>query len=377
MNPHNSPSPARKEEERFLIVQVWRALAAFIVVAGHANFESLALAQKTGWAFHFFPYPPSVGVEIFFVISGFVIVFASRKLIGAPGGWKPFIVRRLIRIVPLYWFYTTLILALVLLLPQYFETATPEFWHLLQSYFFIPHIRPGGDAVRPFLSLGWTLNYEMYFYLVFAALMFLKPGRLALALSVFFPVSVVIGLLVPESGVIFKFWFQPFVLEFLTGALIGFAYLKNIRLPRASFWPLTALGFALLFSLFLPHPESLLSNALQYLAAAILVMAGVLPRGAEHAEPPKILTTLGDSSYSLYLCHPLPLGVCKLLALKLGLGIPLYMLTGIISSLAAGHISYLLLEKTSLAFLKKRFLADKPRAKFPPVGGPLRRDQQP
>jgi peptidoglycan/LPS O-acetylase OafA/YrhL len=215
------------EKSNFLVLQVWRALAAFIVMAGHANNEALMIAKKTGEFYPLSRYPSGVGVDIFFVISGFVIVYASRHLIGKAGSWKPFILRRLIRIVPLYWFYTSLMLCIAFILPQVFDTAQPELWHLVKSYFFYPHIRPFGDAIRPYLALGWSLNYEMYFYIVFAILMFLPKNRLALALSAFLVVTVMLGLFVPESWVAINFWFDPYVLEFLCGALIAFAFLKG------------------------------------------------------------------------------------------------------------------------------------------------------
>ncbi|MCD8562936.1 MAG: acyltransferase [Alphaproteobacteria bacterium] len=350
----------------FLILQAWRGLAAAIVMISHANYEAWMISQKTGLAYTYIFYPSAAGVEIFFVISGFVIVYASRPLIGQTGSWKPFMLRRLIRIVPLYWFYTTLLLAVALILPKALDSAQPEFWHLVKSYLFIPHIRPAGDEAQPFLALGWTLNYEMYFYTVFAVLLFLPANRLMAVLSAYLAVSVIIGFFLPEGWTALQFWFKLYVLEFLAGAWMAFLYIRGFRLPNYTFWPLTAIGFTALLFLFTPHMDHGLRQGLMVLAALSLVAAATLPRGLEDIHPPRMFVALGDSSYSLYLCHPFVIGVMHIMFVKFGAGLGislwLYLLLTLGISLAAGHVSYLLIEKTSKNFLQKRLIPKRPKS---------------
>lgn len=352
----------QEQKMHFLTVQAWRALAAFVVMAGHVNNEALAIARETGMEYPFSRYPSAVGVDIFFVISGFVIVLASRHLIGKQGSWRPFILRRLCRIVPLYWLYTTLMLLVALVLPQAFDTARPTVLHLLQSYFFIPHIRPFGDAVRPYLALGWSLNYEMYFYALFAALIFLPLRRMIGALSFFLVGTVLIGIVLPQEWVALNFWFDPYVLEFLAGTWIGYAYLRGWRLPGWTFWPLAVLGFGILAYIVIPESYSTEGQLLRFFVSIVFVAAGVLPRGIENAKPPRILTALGDSSYSLYLSHPFTMGAIQLVFFKLGLGLMSFFVITVIACLVAGHLSYLMIERPVQKFFAARFRTARPAA---------------
>jgi len=345
----------KKPPQKFLLVQALRGLAAFIVMAGHTTHEALNISQKTGQAYAYIPYPNAVGVDMFFVISGFVIVYASRSLAGVKGSWKPFIIRRLLRIAPLYWFYTALMLCAVAVAPSAIDTIRPEAFHILKSLFFIPHIRPIGDAVRPFLALGWSLNYEMYFYVLFAMLLFLPFQNLVRVLSVFLISSVIIGFFLPKDWVILNFWFDPYVLEFLSGALIAFAFVQGIRLPQAACKPLLALGFLILFILFFPAQDSLFSQFLRFCVGSVFLVAAVLTPHAPYISPPRLFTALGDSSYSLYLSHAFTIGVTKILWGKLfsGIDLWLYVALTIPLCLAIGHLSYVLLERPLLQLVAR------------------------
>jgi exopolysaccharide production protein ExoZ len=206
-----------------------------------------------------------------------------------------------------------------LIMPHALDTARLEPWHLVQSYLFIPHIRPIGDAVRPFMNLGWSLNYEMYFYVIFAGLLFLPLNRLIVSLSLFLVFSVITGFYLPADWVALRFWFNPFVLEFLAGALIAFAYIQGYRLPSILFWPMTIGAFAILLYIFIPPGDSVQGEFSRFVVGIILVAAATLPRGVENANPPKFLVALGDSSYSLYLSHPFVIGALKIFCLNTGL----------------------------------------------------------
>ena len=350
-----------KQTTTLYVLQAWRALAAFVVAFGHTTNEALTIAKQTGVDYGYIPYPNAVGVDIFFVISGFVIMYTAQSSMGDKTAWKYFITKRIIRVVPVYWFYTLLLLAAVFIVPSALNTVEYDFWHIVKSMFFIPHERPYGDAIRPFLSLGWSLNYEMYFYIIFAALLFLPLHRLTAALSFFFVTTVLIGFALPKDWVMVKFWFDPYVLEFLSGILIAYAFIKGVRLPRWSFWVLTAIGFAILIALFFPYQRSLESQLMRFIVGSFFVAACCLPRGVEDMKVPRIFSALGDSSYSLYLSHPFAIGAMKVIWVKAtfitaGLSLWLYVAVTLIASLIAGHISYLLIEKPSLKFLRKKTL---------------------
>ena len=105
-------------------------------------------------------YSLASGVDLFFVISGFIMVYSSEDLFGARGAWRTFLTRRLVRIVPLYWLTTAITIPLM--------SLTVDWQSLLGSYFFIPYRAPS-NAIVPLHGVGWTLNLEMFFYVIFAA----------------------------------------------------------------------------------------------------------------------------------------------------------------------------------------------------------------
>ena len=121
----------------------------------------------------------NAGVDLFFVISGFVMVYASERMFGRAGGQLQFITRRLIRIVPLYWLVTPLYLVMALAIPAFEKSYSVA--SVVASYLFIPWPRLDG-IMQPLVGQGWTLNYEMFFYAIFAAAI-LAPRRIAVALA--------------------------------------------------------------------------------------------------------------------------------------------------------------------------------------------------
>jgi exopolysaccharide production protein ExoZ len=119
-----------------------------------------------------------VGVDIFFVISGFIMYFVHRGDFARPGMVKRFFLRRLVRVVPTYWLLTTLTVVGLVLLPGLFNSRTTDWGWITASYLFVPWQSPAGD-ISPPVGPGWTLNYEMYFYVIFGSLL-LMPRRVAL-----------------------------------------------------------------------------------------------------------------------------------------------------------------------------------------------------
>ena len=133
-------------------VQYLRGTASLFVVGWHAAGE----VGLGGW--------PVLqgGIEIFFLISGFVIWTITADRPPSPGA---FLARRLARIAPFYWVVTTLVVLLLLAAPGWFQTLRLEPVHVLASYLFLPWMNPTpGVGIRPLVIPGWTLNYEIMFY---------------------------------------------------------------------------------------------------------------------------------------------------------------------------------------------------------------------
>ncbi|MFD2739614.1 acyltransferase family protein [Sulfitobacter aestuarii] len=151
-------------------LQSLRGLAALMVLIGHilAEAEHYRAAPLPLAAL-----PWSRGVDIFFVISGFIISLSLHRHIARP---LPFLARRLWRVAPLYYLFTTLMLLTLLLLPGAAKDSSLDLAGALHSYAFLPHARPDG-RIAPLLSLGWTLNYEVFFYVLCALCLAMPAAR--------------------------------------------------------------------------------------------------------------------------------------------------------------------------------------------------------
>ncbi|MBB5446480.1 MULTISPECIES: acyltransferase [unclassified Paraburkholderia] len=151
---------------KYRSIQALRALAALGVVAFHTD----GIVAAHGWLVHVFPRVSrygEIGVDVFFVIFGFVMALVTRGLPSGIQSARSFICSRIARVVPLYWILTALFIALVALVsfvpgvPEAFCHARVSAWHALSSFLFLPSMSWTGMAA-PVLGVGWTLNYEMY-----------------------------------------------------------------------------------------------------------------------------------------------------------------------------------------------------------------------
>jgi exopolysaccharide production protein ExoZ len=286
-------------------IQILRAVAALAIVMHHGLHEAHQAAQKVGGSFAWqFVLPLEAGVDLFFVISGFVMVFASRDVFGSTNAILPFLRRRLARIVPIYWLTTLLFLVLSFsgLFPM--GRSSPSADEILATFLFLPYMRPDG-YLQPVYSLGWTLNYEMFFYLLFAfALPFRRERAVPLAVIVLM-LLVGLGQIIPASMTAPYFWTRSIILEFGFGMIIGHMALTGVRPSRAT---AALLGIASLawFALGMLAPKFFPDRALLYgLPSALLVIAALAFQSDGQGNPAtRALTWLGDASYALYLLHP-------------------------------------------------------------------------
>lgn len=296
-------------------IQILRAVAALCVLFGHLQQHVVSLAKGVGesrapwlsWAGGF-------GVDLFFCISGFIIVLSARKVMGQPGAGMDFMVRRLIRVVPLYWLATCAYLPIFLFGAS---TAGRDVWlPLLVSMAFVPYPVFGDWAAPyPLLTLGWTLNYEMWFYVSMAVVMGLARQRVVLWTALWMGSMVALGgVLEPEHRQLF-FWSRPIVLEFVVGAAMGMAHARGgLRLGGA--WACCLVAVAVSWVVLDPFGMTTTSgptpNDFVRLAAwgapAVLILLAVVASpavvGLARHRVAAPLVRLGDASYSLYLLHP-------------------------------------------------------------------------
>jgi exopolysaccharide production protein ExoZ len=280
-------------------LQALRAIAAWMVVIDHALLELTGNAPENrmtqaAWALG------NAGVSIFFVISGFIMVHISWTNFGTPRASTNFMWRRLIRIVPLYWAAT--ILALAFHRVSATHGGADGWRELAYSLAFVPY-KGGDQSWNPILPQGWTLNFEMMFYLLFAFWLAF-PRRLALpaiiallCAFVFFRSDI--------SNPALAFLASPIILCFALGIILGAVWRR--------------------FALSEPGWAAALARPLQ---------------------------KFGDASYSTYLSHGVVLTI-TLWMWKATIGRPSIALVGLslLVATVAGRLIYVLFEKPLLRAL--------------------------
>ncbi|WP_153770513.1 acyltransferase [Labrenzia sp. CE80] len=279
-------------------LQYLRAIAALLVVYFHTILQLPKLYSSPALEM---PVVGETGVDLFFVTSGFVMWFTTA---GKQTSLREFYKRRIERIVPLYWLFTLLAAAIAFLLPSYLKSTTFDLPHLLASLFFVPWMNPAdltGAMIAPVVIPGWTLNYEMYFYIIFGGLLFApKSLRPALLTIVLFAMFVAANAFVPES-VLGRFYGNSIVFEFLAGVLIAKLYLAKRLAPQGIAITLAVLSFCLLLV-----GEELKWEGSRFLVAglpAAIVIYCLVSIDFTRLREWRFLHYLGDASYSLYITH--------------------------------------------------------------------------
>lgn len=328
------PSKLLPKPRPILPIQYLRGVAALAVVWHHARGQLPGLEALFPWDFG------TSGVDLFFVISGFIMVVTT---IGSGMRPQQFLWRRIIRVVPLYWLLTLSMVVVALVVPSLFNTLKVSPNTLLQSLLFIPHFSQSfPDSVWPLLVPGWTLNFEMFFYAVFGVALFL-PARCHLAaVSLFLLALICIGFAFgPFSSAVARAYTHPMLLEFVAGALIGGWWLSGqFRLPEVASALLIAIGVAMLVL----RDRAPLGYFTQIIGAVLGVVGSVDRRFGTWNS--RVLQALGDSSYSLYLTHIFTLGALRVVWSKLLPAMPAlfsgstFMLMSLLVCAAVGWLTY-------------------------------------
>jgi exopolysaccharide production protein ExoZ len=295
------------EGRRLDNIQLLRALAALSVVLAHALHETgnYEYALNLGY-----------GVDVFFVISGFIMAHTSLREFGKPGASLRFFARRLARVAPLYWLLTTLMLLASMVLPSLLNVPTGGIGHILASYLFIPDARGVGE-MRPVLALGWTLNYEMFFYTLLSLAMFLPARRGFAWLSALILLLVLLGTLISFGDhPRISFLTNPILLEFLAGVFVALLYERGLRVNgrlTLILWGFGLLGF---FPRQLSSEPDFWRATMCGLPAVLFVMAATIGTISTKGRLTTFGLAVGDASYSLYLAHPFVLRPLRVLWLK-------------------------------------------------------------
>ena len=201
-------------------VQALRGVAVLFVVLSHVGFINFG----------------AFGVDLFFCISGFIMMYITQK------STDNFFYKRVIRIIPLYWAMTISTFILVSFKPSLLNSTSSELSHLIKSIAFIPFDKNG--LIEPLLGPGWTLNYEMYFYLIFYLSLKISFEYRGYITSSIFGILALVGLFY-DGDLIWGFYTDPIILEFTFG-ILAFYILKS----KVKFNKITSI-FIIFFVLFI------------------------------------------------------------------------------------------------------------------------------
>jgi exopolysaccharide production protein ExoZ len=328
-------------------IQLLRGLAALAVAFYHAGYV-IPGTNHTDF----------LGVAVFFVISGFIMTHITRA--SSDG----FLLHRLIRIVPLYWLGTAFYAALVVVIYPIIGKQSDNIVTiatLLSDLFFIPRLDSGGAVIFPVLSVGWTLNLEMYFYLLFAGALHLSrraaPAIVAVAVSAVWLSGLYFHLPSPVG-----FYAHDYVVYFPLG--IGTYYAAQLLPQQARIGMLAAfigtvalIGFAMTGR----QDVALAAPPLIVLGAVLLEQGGFACRN-------RLAMALGASSYALYLCHSFLIGLLREAAkwtadFDMTAHLPAALLAVALSAGAAWLI-FKWIEAPLLAYLRASLL-QRPKARSP------------
>lgn len=368
-------SPASRRPPPLQSVQMLRAVAAVMVLLFHLvttsaygwlpgataneaerlSFGVAELVKAIGFA----------GVDLFFVISGVVMVYSSWDQLGNRQASIPFLKRRIARIYPLYWVCTATVLALAWLLPELATRGKLAWPALAKSWFLWP------QAEYPIVAVGWTLTFEMYFYLVFALLIAL-PRRYFLWIIATWGLATVPLFWhfdrpefreTSDGFMSLPLFASPLALEFIAGCCIGWQARRGSTPAGAIATAAGVIMFVLVGGYVgMRFPEEarygLLRVAIFGAASALVVYGCIALERDGILSIPRLLKLCGDSSYSLYLTHMYVLwGVAKLWPAGASQGVDraAMTMTAIAACVVTAIVSYQVIERPLHALFSRLF----------------------
>jgi len=347
-------------------IQVLRAFAAVAVVVFH-----------TGYAFPRMRPFGSFGVDVFFVISGYIMARILDPRTPASGDF--FFRRRVLRIVPPYWFFTLLLFLVALRVPQLMGATRASVAELFKSLFFIPFAK-GNGLTQPLLFIGWSLNYEMFFY-VALALGLLLHKRLGIWLGAAI-VLLTMAACAPfaQHSVLAQFYSRDVSLEFLLG-ILSYYLCRAMTDSQARKLRIPALVISIASAAMLIVLQGLVSweatpfhfsriPTLGLLAFLLITSASLLSQAGWDTKIAS-LVLIGDASYILYLIHPYcEYSLDRLLGSRLHWlkrESPTGALIGVSLSILLAILLHLYAERPTVRFLNRNFGGKRKSVEFAPV----------
>ena len=330
-------------------IQILRGLAAWMVVFHHFTQVYNQYLNNNHFSTFFTQYG-AMGVDVFFVISGFVMYKSTTEKAISP---STFMFNRIARIVPAYWFYTFLTTIILLTINKLIPFTDFESIFLIKSLLFIPAPNPSGIGLYPILTVGWTLNYEMAFYLIFAgALLFRSKYQLyIIVLGI-----IVLQMVVPKIASDFIFYANKISFEFLLGIAVGMMHHRHML--KISLIPAiiaTLACFEIISTTTDPH-------CIMQVGIPISIVVAITISQEHYFKLNKWLINLGDWSYSTYLCHVLILSIGFRLMTIWDLNIWIVLIICCLSIYVLSWASYIFVEQAANRLIKNNFVASQRRS---------------
>jgi exopolysaccharide production protein ExoZ len=313
------PYPVKTAVTNLNLIQVLRGIASLFVVLFHTT-QNANIYLKKDFCFNAFSFG-GAGVDIFFVLSGFIITYTSVKNLNNRDKLFPFLRRRFVRIFPAYWMVITGFLLLQFFFASFYSTTYNfTFSNLLGTFFLLP-----GHAMVN--GVSWTLSYELFFYLLFALAFIIPSKKLSLVLAVLYALAIVVLHCLGYNAEQQNNWLllvtYPMNTEFIMGII---AALVIYKLPAAISLPLIITGTilfltgAVLFNNGYGFIHNSFNRVIVFGVPSFLIITGVAKfELATTAKVHNVFLKLGEASYSLYLLHlPLVVAAIKIIN-KLGI----------------------------------------------------------
>jgi exopolysaccharide production protein ExoZ len=349
-------------------IQYLRGIAALLVAVGH----NLQLIQEkvyphTNPFVRHFEHAGAIGVDIFFVISGFIMLYISGQEPAGARSMAKFWGKRLVRVMPTYWILTTAVLAFYLTgIPK--STIAFSLDYIGRSYLLLPVLNLDGNSL-PILHVGWTLIYEMFFYFLFGLVLLARSAQRVWGLTAVMTGLVLAGVVLPtlrDESVVFWMYTSPLLLEFLFGIWIAKLWMLGYCIPKPLAWVLLVVAFGLLAYWFTGHEPT--RSFWSGIPAAIVVASALSLESVAKAKGliHRGLKVLGDASYSLYLVHAVLLYGISFVVRRMPIGtlesaIAVFVFAAVIE-IAAAIVFFRLVEAPLTEALQRRFFKRQPLA---------------